>query len=70
MALIPGVPNKVLTLAVLFFIIGNPMTYRLVDTLLGGLVGRIASVSGSPTTLGLIVHSIVFAAVAVYVVRV
>jgi hypothetical protein len=27
-------------------------------------------VSGSPTTLGLIVHSIVFATVAVYVVRV
>lgn len=64
------IPKKVLVLAVLFFIVGNPMTYRLVDTLLGGLVGHIASISGSPTTLGLILHSLVFAALAVYVVRV
>jgi hypothetical protein len=38
-----------------FFIISHPMTYRLTDSLLGGL-----AVNGSPTTLGLIVHSLVF----------
>ena len=44
----------------LFFIISNPMTYRLTDSLLGGVIGNLTTVSGGPTTLGLIVHSIVF----------
>lgn len=70
MSFIPGVSTKALTLALLFFIVGNPMTYKLVDSLLGGLVGSIATPSGAPTTLGLIVHSIVFALVATKVARV
>lgn len=49
-----------ITAAVLFFIIANPVVYRIVDGLLGGIVGRIASPSGCPTTWGLIVHSVVF----------
>jgi hypothetical protein len=49
-----------ITAAVLFFIIANPVVYRIVDGLLGGIVGRIASPSGCPTTWGLIVHSAVF----------
>lgn len=49
-----------LTAAVLFFIVANPVVYRLVDGLLGGLIGRIASPSGCATTWGLIVHSAVF----------
>lgn len=49
-----------LTAAVLFFIVANPVVYRLVDSVLGGVVGRIASPSGCPTTWGLIVHSAVF----------
>ena len=44
----------------LFYIIANPMTFRLVDSLLGGVVGRIANVSGAPTAVGLIGHSLVF----------
>lgn len=70
MSFIPGVPTKALILALVFFIVGNPMTYKLVDSLLGGLIGRIAGPSGSPTTLGLIVHSIVFALVVTKVARV
>lgn len=50
----------------LFFIISNPIVYKIVDQLLGGLLGRIATPSGCPTTWGLIVHSAVFAA-ATYV---
>lgn len=46
-----------------FYIIANPMTFRLVDSLLGGVVGRIANAGGCPTALGLIVHSLVFGAV-------
>ena len=42
-----------------FFIISHPMLYRLTNSLVGGL----ASSSGCPTTLGLIVHSLVFGAV-------
>jgi hypothetical protein len=66
---IPGLPPK-LSAAVLaglmFFIISNPVVYTLVDSLLGGLLGRIATPSGCPTTWGLIVHSAVFAAAAYY----
>ena len=67
---IPGVTGKyaaVLTAALLFFIVANPMTYQLVDSLLGPLLGRIAGPGGAPTTLGLIVHSLVYGLVSVYV---
>lgn len=55
-----------LVAGLLFFIISHPFVYRLVDSLLGGLLGRIASPAGCPTTWGLIVHSLVFAAAAYY----
>lgn len=70
MALIPGLNGKtgaVVTAALLFFIVANPMTYQLVDSLLGPLLGRIAGPGGAPTTLGLIVHSLVYGLVSVYV---
>lgn len=46
-----------------FYIISNPMTYRLTNSLLSGVVGRISDYSGCPTATGLIVHSLVFGAV-------
>lgn len=67
---IPGLGGKygaVVTAALLFFIVANPLTYQLVDSLLGPLVGRIAGPGGAPTTLGLIVHSLVYGVVSVYV---
>lgn len=45
---------------ILFFIIANPFTFKLVNNLLGKVIGRISNEKGCPTTLGLIVHSIVF----------
>jgi hypothetical protein len=69
MKLIPGVSpktNAALTAALLFFIISNPVTYQLVDKLVGGLLGRISSPSGCPTTWGLLVHSAVFGAAHYY----
>lgn len=46
----------------LFFIISNPTTYQIVDSVLGGVV-HIADSRGCPTTAGLLVHAVVFALV-------
>lgn len=51
---------------VLFFILSNPIVYKFTDGLLGGVVGPIASNGGSPTTMGLILHSAVFVAATYY----
>jgi len=51
-------------IALLFFIVSNPMTYRLTDAVLGGVVGHTTHGSGCPTTLGLVLHTVVFAAAA------
>jgi hypothetical protein len=48
--------SATLQAVLLFFIISNPLIYKLTDSLVGGL----ASYSGCPTTLGIVVHSIVF----------
>jgi len=58
--------SAALTAGLMFFIISNPIVYKVVDNLLGGLLGPIATPSGCPTTWGLIVHSAVFAAAAYY----
>ena len=66
---IPGVSPKLsgaIVAGLMFFIISNPIVYRLVDQLVGGLLGPIATPSGCPTTWGLIVHSAVFAAAVYY----
>jgi hypothetical protein len=55
-----------LTAGLMFFIISNPFVYQLVDKVVGGLLGDIASPGGCPTTWGLIVHSAVFAAATYY----
>jgi hypothetical protein len=43
-----------------FLIISSPFTYKLTNGLLGGIIGKLADTSGCPTTLGLLVHSLVF----------
>jgi len=66
---IPGLSPKLsaaLLAGLMFFIISNPIIYRLVDDLTGHLLGPIATPSGCPTTWGLVVHSAVFAAAAYY----
>ena len=64
-----------LTLALLFFVISSPYTYKLVDSLVGGVVGSIlpqfswalkVAEGGSPTTYGLLLHSAVFGLAAYY----
>jgi len=46
--------------AVLFYVVSNPATYKLVESLLGRFF-KIA-MNGSPTPVGLVVHTAVFAA--------
>ena len=50
----------VLLAAVLFYVVSNPATYKLVESLLGRFF-KIAT-NGSPTPAGLVVHTAVFAA--------
>jgi hypothetical protein len=64
-----------LTAALLFFVISSPFTYRLVDGIVGSLVGAVVpqfttlfkiAEAGCPTNYGLLVHSAVFGLVAFY----
>ena len=50
----------------MFFIISNPFVYKTVDSLVGGMLGNIASAGGCPTTWGLVVHSSLFAVATYY----
>ena len=45
--------------AFIFLLVVNPYTYNFTQSLLGNLVGKIA-VNGCPTTVGLILHTIVY----------
>jgi hypothetical protein len=44
---------------ILFLIVVNPMTYKLVNMILGK-IAKIADKSGCPTTVGMLVHALVF----------
>jgi hypothetical protein len=46
--------------ALIFLLVVHPMTYRLTQKLLGGVLGKISDPSGCPTTLGLALHTIVY----------
>lgn len=43
----------------LFLIVVNPFTYRLVNSLLGSIT-KIADNTGCPTTKGMLIHAVVF----------
>ena len=46
--------------ALLFFLIVNPFTYTLTQSIFGGLLGKIADASGNPTMTGILLHTVVF----------
>ena len=66
MSYIPGVSNRLVTLALLFIVVSHPVTYGIVNTILAPIVGPIASPSGAPTNVGIVIHSAVFAAAVKY----
>ena len=45
---------------IVFIIVSLPMTYKITNSLLGGIVGKLADSHGCPTTTGLLIHAIVF----------
>jgi len=54
----------VIVLAILFFVVANPVTYKAVDQLLSsvGLAGMIFGEAGSVSQCGVLIHTVVFAA--------
>ena len=46
--------------AFIFIIVIHPYTYIFTQKLLGGVFGKIADINGCPTTLGLIIHLLVY----------
>lgn len=54
-------PIRITLLAILFFVIANPETFKLVS----GVAGNWVASGGSPSQQGLLLHSLVFA-LAVY----
>ena len=45
---------------IIFLIVSLPFTYKITNSILGNIIGKLADPSGCPTTLGLIIHAIVF----------
>ena len=46
--------------ALIFILVIHPYTYKITQKLLGGLLGKIAESNGCPTTLGLLLHTLVY----------
>jgi len=61
--------------ALLFYVVSSPFTYRMVDSIVGTVVGAVVpqfttlfkvAEAGCPTNYGLLVHSAVFGLVTYY----
>lgn len=61
--------------ALLFYVVSSPFTYRMVDSIVGSVVGAVVpqftslfkvAEAGCPTNYGLLVHAVVFGLVAYY----
>lgn len=50
---------RMVSCAVLFIIVSLPATYKLTDSLLKGVLGKLAN-GGCPTMTGIVVHGVVF----------
>ena len=72
MALLSRKAQASVIAGLLFFVISSPLTYRLVDSLIGGLVTSVlpalaplfkVAQAGCPTTYGLVLHALVFSVI-------
>jgi len=66
------------SLALLFYVVSSPFTYKIVDKLVGGVVQTLVpsvthlfkvAEAGCPTNYGLFVHSVVFGIVSFYLMQ-
>ena len=46
--------------SIIFLLVILPITYKITNNLLGKIIGKLSENNGSPTTLGIIVHTIIF----------
>jgi len=46
--------------AFLFLLVVNPFTYKVTQSIFGGVLGKIADANGNPTMVGILLHAIVF----------
>lgn len=46
--------------ALVFFLVANPETYKIIQWVIGRFIGGTAGVSGCPTPLGLFLHTVLF----------
>lgn len=44
----------------IFLLVVMPLTYRLTNRILGKVLGKLCDVNGSPTMMGIFIHTIVF----------
>jgi hypothetical protein len=56
--------KQVILAVVLFYVVSNPATYKLVDSFIGSCI-RITK-NGSPTSSGLLIHTLLFGAILVF----
>jgi hypothetical protein len=56
--------KQVILAVVLFYVVSNPATYKLVDSFIGSCI-RITK-NGSPTPNGLLIHTLLFGAILVF----
>jgi hypothetical protein len=59
----PSIPDKwsfTLYTTLVVFLIFNPWTYKLVNSLLSDIIGSVANSAGYPTPIGFAVHLAVF----------
>lgn len=78
MALLSRKAQAAIVAGLLFFVISAPATYRLVDSLIGGLVTAVVPAfadvfkvaqAGCPTTYGLVVHATVFGVITYWMMK-
>lgn len=78
MALLSRKAQAAVIASLLFFVISSPLTYRLVDSLIGGFVTAVlpalapvfkVAQAGCPTTYGLVLHAAVFGVITYLLMR-
>jgi len=50
-----------------FILVVNPFTYKIINSILVKMFGKIAEIKGCPNMLGLLTHSIIFLLIVRYI---